>query len=133
MTGWLPDGAPEWHGRPVARAVADVVPRCRAVLVGVVRTVVVHHPRSGQGPVGPTSRGAAFDAWLDDGTGTVIVRWTGRVGVPGVRAGATLRVEGTVGDLGGRPVLVNPLYRFEADPGSGIPAGTADQEGSSVS
>jgi len=54
----------------------------------------------------------ATEAELDDGTGTVLLRWSGRDEVPGVVAGAGLMVEGTVLGDHGRPVLLNPLYRF---------------------
>ncbi len=97
---WLPDTATEWNGRPVARKVVDARPRCRAVLTGTVRAVEAHH-------------GAALDAWLDDGSGTIVVRWLGREAVPGVTAGRRVRVEGTVGEAHGRLRILNPLYRFE--------------------
>lgn len=144
MTGWLDEGALEWHGRPVARTVADATPRARAVLVGVVRNVVAHHAQWVKGPVGTTSRGAAYDAWLDDGTGSIVVRWVGREAVPGVRPGARMRVEGTVAHVRGHVVVLNPLYRFENGPAPEVPTETrvqqdgvapegAAQDGSSVS
>lgn len=122
MTGWLGDGALEWHGRPVARAVACAPVRSRAVLTGVVRSVVARRARTVQAPVGTVGRGSSFDALLDDGTGTITVRWAGRDAIPGVRAGVRLRVEGTVSELHGHLVILNPLYRF-----------CDDQDGSSVS
>lgn len=115
MTGWLPDGATEWGGRPVARLVADAAPRCRAVLSGTVRVVVVHRPAVGTGRVGRATGWSSFDGWLDDGTGTMVLRWLGRESVPGVVAGALLTAEGTVADVHGRLLILNPLYRF--DPG----------------
>lgn len=117
VTPWLDDDTDEWGGRPVARTVAGALPRCRAVLTGVVRSVVVRRTQMVHGPVGAATRGVAFDAWLDDGTGTIVVRWVGRDGVAGVRAGAALCVQGTVTDVHGRPMVLNPLYRFEAAPG----------------
>lgn len=124
MTGWLPEGAVEWQGRPVARRVADAVPRGRAVLMGVVRHVVAHDPRQVRGPAGPSGRGGSFDAVLDDGTGTIVARWVGRAAVPGVRLGVRLCVEGTVAQLHGGNVLLNPLYRFEAP--DAAPAGSGE-------
>jgi hypothetical protein len=117
LTPWLPEGTEAWNGRPVARTVAEAVPRGRASLTGVVRKVVAHRTRLVRRPVGAATRGAAFDAWLDDGTGTILVRWVGRDGVPGVRPGVALCVEGTVTDLHGKPAVLNPLYRFEAEAG----------------
>lgn len=131
MTGWLPEGAVEWQGRPVARRVADAVPRGRAVLVGLVRQVVAHDPRSVRGPTGSSGRGGSFDAVLDDGTGTMVVRWVGRAAVPGVRSGVRMCVEGTVAQLHGRNVVLNPLYRFEAPdaaPPDGDPVPVRDDD-----
>lgn len=99
MSGWLPDGESTWGGRPVAWVVADLVPRSRAVLSGRVEAVRVR--------VGPR-----FEAELDDGTGVVVLRWLGRDAIPGIVAGAQIVVEGTVFADRGRPVLLNPLYRF---------------------
>jgi hypothetical protein len=101
MTGWMADGTEEWGGRPVARTVAAADSRRRAALTGTVRAVSV---RSGVG--------CATDAELDDGTGTIVLRWVGRDRVPGVTVGASLAVEGTVLADRGRRVLLNPLYRF---------------------
>lgn len=101
MTSWLPDGISEWGGRPVARTVAEAAPRRRAVLSGSVRAV---RERSGAARL--------YDAVLDDGTGTITLRWLGRHHVPGVATGKAVTVEGTVVDQHGLLVLLNPLYRF---------------------
>ena len=106
MTPWLPDGAREWGGRPVARSAAEALPRRRAVVTGVVRRV-----RSRTGP-----GGARFEAELEDATGCVTVCWDGREMVAGVEPGISLAVEGTVGQQRGRRVLRNPLYRFSDPP-----------------
>ncbi len=128
VTGWLAEGTEEWHGRRVARSVEEAAPRSRAVLTGVVGDVAASYGREVMAPVGTVGRGAAFDACLDDGTGTIVLRWVGRDAVPGVHPGAMLRVEGTVSDLHGRLVLLNPLYRFE------LPnRDRRDQPGSSLS
>jgi len=99
VSGWLPDGESSWGGRPVVRAVADLQPRSRAVLSGRVRAVEVR--------IGPR-----FEVELDDGTGVVVLRWLGRDAVPGIEVGAEIVAEGTVLVDGGRPLLLNPLYRF---------------------
>ncbi len=98
MSTWLPEGVEEWGGRPVAHTVAEAVPRCRAVLSGVLRS--------------SSSAGGWLDADLDDGTGTIALRWVGREGIAGVAAGAKMAVEGTVFDHHGRLVLLDPLYSF---------------------
>jgi hypothetical protein len=104
VTPWLPEETSEWGGRPVARTVTEAVPRQRAVLSGWVRRV--QERRS------PTP---ACDALLDDGTGTITLRWLGRAEVPGISAGASVTVQGTVVDHHGLLVLLNPLYRFDED------------------
>ncbi|MDA8315511.1 MAG: hypothetical protein ACP5PM_05300 [Acidimicrobiales bacterium] len=55
----------------------------------------------------------ACDALLDDGTGTITLRWLGRTQVPGISTGTSVTVEGTVVDQHGLLVLLNPMYRFE--------------------
>lgn len=85
----------------VARTVAEAAPRQRAVLSGSVRAV---RDRGNPAP--------CCDAVLDDGTGTITLRWVGRRSVPGVGPGRAVRVEGTVLDQHGLLVLLNPLYRF---------------------
>lgn len=101
MTGWLPEGTTEWGGMSVARTVAEAAPRRRAVLSGSVRAV---RDRRNPGP--------CCDVVLDDGTGTITLRWVGRRSVPGVGPGRAVTVEGTVLDQHGLLVLLNPLYRF---------------------
>jgi hypothetical protein len=54
-----------------------------------------------------------FEAELDDGTGQVILVWMGRHGVPGVKAGRRLRVQGRLAPDRGRLVVFNPRYAFE--------------------
>lgn len=112
MTGWLGDEVTEWQGRPVARQVRETELRARAVLVGEIRSVRAHPSRRVRSPAGASARGPAFDAWLDDGTGTMLLRWT-RAVVPGVAPGVWLCAEGTVGLLLGGPGILNPLYRFD--------------------
>jgi hypothetical protein len=101
MSSWMADGTEEWGGRPVARTVGAADPRRRAALTGIVQRVSV---RSGVG--------GATEAELDDGTGSIVLRWVGRDRIPGVVVGASLTVEGTVLAERGRRVILNPLYRF---------------------
>lgn len=127
MTGWLPDGTTAWGGRPVARAVADAASRGRVVLAGTVRSVTVHRrqaPHGMVGAVGSVGHSPTLDVTLDDGTGTITVRWAGRDRLPGVVPGAVLCVEGTACDVGGRLMVLNPLYRFEAAPRPAPPTDT---------
>lgn len=121
MSACLPDRSDERHGRVVAFKVADVRPRCRAALSGRVREVVVHRSFVVRAPGGRRQRGTSVDACLDDGSGRIVVRWLGRAAVAGVTTGASLRVEGTVGDVAGRLVILNPIYRFERADAFGHP------------
>ena len=104
MTGWLPEGAEEWGGRPVAHSVAAAGSRQRAVLDAVVRSA--------------TERGSGlkvvYEAVIDDGTGALTLRWIGRRNVPGLVPGAQIHSEGTVLAEEAGNVLLNPLYRFRA-------------------
>lgn len=114
MSTWLPDGTAEWQGRLVARKVIDAGERRRAVLTGTVRSIVVHRQHPARGRIHPMAHGLALDAWLDDGSGTITLRWLGRAAIAGVVVGAGLHVEGTVGSESTRLVILNPLYRFVA-------------------
>ncbi len=114
MTGWLGDEVAEWQGRHIARRVCETEPRARAVLVGEVRSIRAHPAHHVRRPGGGGDRGPAFDAWLDDDTGTVLLRWT-RATVPGVAPGVRICVEGTVGILSGERGILNPLYRFDQE------------------
>ena len=87
-----------------ATAIAAVVPRKRTELVGRVTSVSAH--------VRPW---VWFDAILDDGTGTVTLRFTGRQSVPGITEGRRLNAEGTPGRVGESLVMLNPVYEFVPD------------------
>jgi hypothetical protein len=118
VTGWLGDDATEWGGKPVARRACDAEPRRRAVVAGVVQSVVVHRAGRGYGRPGAGPQGVSFDACIDDGTGSILARWLGRTSVPGLVPGVQVCVEGTATEVAGRLVILNPLYRFESDGGA---------------
>ncbi len=56
---------------------------------------------------------ARTDAILGDGTGTLVLRFLGRISVPGIEPGRRLVVEGTPGLVGCKLVMLNPAYSFE--------------------
>ena len=97
-----------WGGRPVARRVADVVPRCRAVITGTVSSVRAARWRGVQTCI----------CALDDGTGTIELRFTGRSRVPGMAEGTRCSAEGTCMAEAGDYVLWNPLLYLEGVSGA---------------
>lgn len=123
MSPWSPVGSVEWGGQPLLRRCADLAARHRAVLHGAVSGV-----RQWRTP----ARWPVTDAVLDDGTGNIVVRWIGQSTVPGVEPGAALAVEGTVADVRGVLVIVNPLYELTSrtDDGARRSAGTRHPDGS---
>ena len=84
-----------------ATVIAALVPRRRAVVAGEIESVL-----STERPWVRT------DAILDDGTGTLVLRFMGRASVPGIAAGRRLVVEGTPALEGGVLLMRNPLYSF---------------------
>jgi hypothetical protein len=82
-------------------AIASLEPRRRATVAGQIRSV-----QSYERPYPCT------DAELDDGTGTLRVRFLGRRQVPGLAPKLSLEVEGTPRLQRGTLVMLNPLYCF---------------------
>jgi hypothetical protein len=80
---------------------AALMPRRRAVVAGVVESVVSYER--------PWVR---TDAVLSDGTGTVVLRFMGRASVPGIAAGRRLVAEGTPALERGVLLIRNPIYSF---------------------
>jgi hypothetical protein len=92
-----------WGGRPVARKIAESVPRGRVVVSGVVYSAGVTDDLGT----------ASYECMLDDGTGEIALLFIGRRNVAGMAVGTRCMVEGTARMEGGRLVLWNPLYRIE--------------------
>lgn len=88
----------------MAARVADAVPRGRVAVTGTLTGA--GHGRWRTMP--------AWTAVLDDGSGCLLLVFTGVRAVPGVVAGARLAVEGTVLAEGTERALWNPRYHFEA-------------------
>lgn len=86
-----------------ATAIAALVPRRRAAVAGEVESVVTYER--------PWVR---TDAVLNDGTGTVTLRFMGRSGVPGIAAGSRLVAVGTPAVERGVLLIRNPFYSFGA-------------------
>jgi hypothetical protein len=93
-----------WGGRPVATSVVNAVPRVRLVTTGVV-TAACHRQWAGV---------PAYACELDDGSGRVLLAFTGRRRPPGLDVGMRCRVEGTAqpDPHGKLLVLWNPIYEL---------------------
>lgn len=60
---------------------------------------------------------SSLECTLVDETGGVLVLFLGRRSIPGIKVGARLRVDGTVGEDRGRLAILNPTYEFLPEPG----------------
>lgn len=83
-------------------AISAVVPRQRTILVGQVTEVAAF--------VRPWAR---IEARLCDGTGTIILRFTGRTEISGLVRGSRLSVEGTPTMERDILIMLNPLYELQ--------------------
>lgn len=83
-----------------ATAIAELRDRHPVVVVGQV----VHMRAL------PSSGLPSLLVSVNDGTGTVTVRWTGRRAIGGVGLGRRLRLEGVPVVSSGRLELINPVY-----------------------
>jgi hypothetical protein len=104
-----------WSGRPIALRVADVVPRARVKLRGVIVSARAGHWRGVR----------TFMCELEDSTGSIGLRFMGRSQVPGMGEGTRCRVEGTALPESGGCVLWNPLLDLEGPEISSAQAATS--------
>ncbi|MDO5729910.1 MAG: OB-fold nucleic acid binding domain-containing protein [Actinomycetaceae bacterium] len=58
---------------------------------------------------------ACLQAHLQDESGTLIVSWSGRRDIPGIRVGQTLTVTGVIGMRDSQHHMYNPHYEIVAD------------------
>jgi RecG-like helicase len=93
----------KWNGRTVGRKIADVEPRAKLVVTGLVLHQCTKR-------VGGSLSGLYV---LDDGTGQVDLVFLGRPSVAGLEVGACVTIEGTVRSESDRLVVWNPVYRLE--------------------
>lgn len=93
-----------WHaGHPEARPIAGLDPRRRAVAVGVVAKLRL-------------VPGTGLEVVLDDGSGRLLVAFSGPRRLTGVLPGGALRVEGMVAREATGPVMRNPQWATVAAP-----------------
>lgn len=104
----LDGGAPQERDAKSLQAspvpISELVPRHRAKLRGQIRAVSFH--------LWPAN---SYKVELNDGTGTVFLRFVGRRSLPGFEPGRWLSVEGTPAETTGQLVLLNPIYSFLPD------------------
>jgi len=91
---------------PDATPIAELTYRQRARIAGRVRTVRVQ-PHGGV---------ASLECTIVDDTGGMTLLFLGRRSIPGMKVGARVVVEGTVGENHGRLAMLNPTYEFLPDP-----------------
>lgn len=89
----------------VTTTIGAMEPRREATIAGQIASLRIV----------PSSTGSPWlEATVSDGTGTLVVLWTGRRRIAGVRPGAKLIVSGRPTPAGrtGRPTLYNPAYEL---------------------
>ncbi len=87
----------------IPTAISAAVPRKRSTMAGrVVGVTAFSRPR------------VRLDVEFSDGTGTGVLRFLGRLEIPGMVPGRSLEVEGTPAMEHGRLIILNPLYKFVA-------------------
>lgn len=89
----------EQHG---ACPISDALDRTKVRLHGTLQSVTLR-PRGGV---------PALEAELYDGTATAYVVWLGRRRIEGIKAGASMVVEGRLSVTSGRRTIYNPAYEL---------------------
>lgn len=89
----------------VTTTIGEMQPRQEATVAGQIASLRVV----------PSTHGSPWlEATVQDGTGTLVVLWTGRRRIAGIRPGARLILSGRPTPAGrtGRPTLYNPAYEL---------------------
>ena len=60
----------------------------------------------------PVEQNSVLALEIADGTGSLTALFYGRKQIPGAECGSRIRLHGTVGFRGGRPVMINPMYEL---------------------
>jgi len=92
------------ESRPGAVSIVDLPPRVEGTVAGEITSVRIV-PRAGS---------PSMEATLTDGTGSLVVVWTGRRKIAGVAPGKRLVVSGRGAATGpkGRLLMFNPSYEL---------------------
>ncbi len=60
----------------------------------------------------PVEQNSVLALEIADGTGSLTALFYGRKQIPGAECGSRVRLHGTVGFRGARPVMINPMYEL---------------------
>jgi len=92
------------ESRPGALSITDLPPRVEGTVVGEITSVRIV-PRAGS---------PSMEATITDGTGSILVVWTGRRKIAGIAPGRRLVVSGRGAATGpkGRLLMFNPSYEL---------------------
>jgi hypothetical protein len=92
------------RGLPGVSPIADTKPRQEFTVAGEIRSLRIV-PRAGT---------PSLEATVNDGTGSIVVVWTGRRNIPGVAPGKRLVVSGRGTPQGAahRLTVLNPRYEL---------------------
>ena len=92
------------EGLPGVTPIGDAKPRREITVAGEISSLRIV-PRAGT---------PSLEATLNDGTGSLVIVWTGRRHIPGVAPGKRLVMSGrgTTGGAGSRLTVLNPRYEL---------------------
>jgi OB-fold nucleic acid binding protein len=92
---------------PRVISIEQVQVRQRQRVAGIIQNIRID-PRDGSGSI---------EATITDGTGHLVAKWLGRASLSGIKPGAGLVIEGTVGSgARGEKVILNPDYELVSGP-----------------
>jgi hypothetical protein len=88
-----------------ATPIGALTPRVEATMVGEITSVRLV-PKVGRSPW--------LEVTVSDGEGRMVLMWTGRKSIPGIRPGRRVKASGRPAATGpgGRLVLMNPIYEL---------------------
>ncbi|MGN6636264.1 MAG: OB-fold nucleic acid binding domain-containing protein, partial [Oryzihumus sp.] len=98
--------------REAAGATMAVPEGCVPIAQAPHRRTAVLQGRIRSCEVSPISGSPALRCELVDESGGVTLLFYGRRAIPGIEPGATVQVEGRVGDYRGHLAMANPIYRL---------------------
>ena len=95
----------EWaEAIPGSVRIGEAPGRERVKIAGVIRRLTVF----------PTKDNESLEAVVSDGSGEVLVQFTGRRAIRGLTLGTRVVIVGVIGEQRGRPRMMNPTLEFSA-------------------